>query len=255
MGKYVWFVDADDFIGKNILDKVQRILQASRADVLQVGAFPFSNELSPEERIQYETGDLHPKSYANNVFVTRNIFKREFLERYQIRFYAELCYSEDKVFISEVLMNNPTIERMSSVGYYYRYHAGSAITKGNSLTIEKRLFMWKFVIARFQKAYSVAPTGQKSAIADNLMSEVYHCFYTLSGLPAPQYREVKHQLKAEGILCIKRPKECTLKKSYLVNSSGFVWKVFDFVYTHLNSALGRGVMRCIRLANQKVKKM
>ena len=85
------------------------------------------------------------------------------------------------------------------------------------------------------------------------MSDVYHFFYMISGLPAHEYRKLKHQLKAEGILSIKRPKECTLKKSYLVEGSGFVWKAFDFVYIHLDSALGRGVMRCIRLAKQKIK--
>ena len=129
---------------------MKSVLENGRADVLQIGAYTFSDELSPEEKRQYGTGDLQPKSYANNVFVTRNIFKQEFLNQYQIRFCAELCYSEDKVFISEVFMRNPAVEQMNSVGYYYRYHAGSAITKENSLAMEKKIFMSRFVIERFQ---------------------------------------------------------------------------------------------------------
>lgn len=87
-GEYVWFIDADDFIQKNILNALHLLLRESDADVIQIGAYPFFDELSDEERVLYENGKLKPKSYANNVFVTRNIFKREFLNHHGITFYT-----------------------------------------------------------------------------------------------------------------------------------------------------------------------
>ena len=85
------------------------------------------------------------------------------------------------------------------------------------------------------------------------MAEVYNCIYTISGLPSSQYKQLKEKLKSEGILLIKRPKECTLKESYLVSRSGISGKVFNFIYIHINSNIGLVAMRCLRLINQKRK--
>ena len=249
-GEYVWFVDADDFIGINILNMLRAYLMGRKTDVLQMGAYTFQENLSKEERIAYENGKLWPKSYANNAFVTRNIFKSAFLNKHQIRFYTELSYSEDKVLISEVLSKNPVVESMKKVCYYYRYHKGSAITKGSSLAIDLRIF----AISRFQETYEAVSANYKSAIADNLMSEVYQCFYTIAGLPIDQFKIVRRRLKVEGIFRIRRPKECTLEQSYLVDHSKFSGKIFDFIYIRLNSNIGLALMRCIRLAVKAFKK-
>lgn len=68
---------------------------------------------------------------------------------------------------------------------------GSAITKGGAKTINMRIY----AIARLQETYKVAPAAYKLAIADNLMSEVYQCFYTIAGLSSGQFKTVKRQLK------------------------------------------------------------
>ena len=254
-GEYVWFVDADDFIGRNVLNMLQTFLSGGLIDVAQLGAYPFQDELLQSERPAYESGKLQPKSYANNVFVTRNIFKKAFLNEHQIRFYTELSYSEDKVLISEVLSKNPVVKQVKKACYYYRYHIGSAITKERSLAVDKLISMRMFAIARFQETYEVAPISYKSAIADNLMSEVYQCFYTIAGVPSGQFKAVKHQLKLEGYFLIRRPKECTLRQSYLVDHSKIFGKIFDFVYIRLNSNIGFTLMRCIRLSVRALKKV
>lgn len=249
-GEYVWFVDADDFIGKKVLNMLKTFLSSSLIDVAQLGAYTFQNKLSQSEKTAYENGKLQPKSYANNVFITRNIIKKEFLNRYHIRFYTEMSYSEDKVFISELLSENPVVAQVKKACYYYRYHMGSVITIEGAQTID----MMIFAIARFQETYKVAPATYKSAIADNLMSEVYQCFYTLAGLPSGQFKAVKHQLKSEGLFLIQRPKECTLRHSYLVDHSKIFGKIFDFAYIRLDSNIGRILMRCIRLSVRALKK-
>lgn len=253
-GEYVWFVDADDFIGRNVLNMLKKFLSGGLTDVAQLGAYSFQDELSESERAAYEGGKLQPKSYANNVFVTRNIFKKAFLNGHQIKFYTELSYSEDKVLISEVLSRNPVVKQVKKACYYYRYHTGSAITKERSLAINKLISMRMFAIARFQETYAVAPVTYKSAIADNLMSEVYQCLYTIAGLSSEQFRVAKCQLKSEGLFLIRRPKECTLMRSYLVDHSKISGKIFDFVYIRLNSNIGLSLMRCIRVSVRVFKK-
>lgn len=249
---YVWFVDADDFISTNILNKlyfeVKEINIINKIDIIQFGAYSFMDKLLPEERKLYNNHKILPQTYANNVFVTRNIFRKNFLKHHNIKFYTELNYSEDKMFVSEVLAKDPCIMIIEDTFYFYRYHNGSAITK--EVNIEEKFFS----ILQFQKIYKDAFPKYKSLIADNLMSEIYNCLYIVSGLPHKQYKEIKDKLKEQGILKIKRPKECTLKESYLIPNLGIVGKIFNYIFIHLDSALGRKMMRCIRILNEKLKK-
>lgn len=254
-GDWIWFVDADDFIGKNVLGALESAVKEEAVDILQFGTYPFDSKLSAEEVQQYESGNLKPKSYANNVFVTRNMFRSAFINHHRIRFREELDYAEDKVFVCETLANAPIVKRTNLTCYYYRYHVGQMISRRDAVALEKKLSMWKLSISSYQKAYEKAPAVHKTAIADDLMSEVYHCVYTLSGLPPKQYRELKAQLKAAGILDIKRPKECTLTKSYLVENKGLAGKVFDLTYVHLDSWFGRISMRCIRTLRRIIKRI
>lgn len=253
-GDWMWFVDADDFVGKNVLGAL-RSATKENTDIIQFGTYPFNTELLPAERTLYESGELCPKSYANNVFVTRNVFRRAFLDHHDIRFHEELAYSEDKVFVCEALANDPGIQVVRLTCYYYRYHEGQTISKGDTVALEKKLSMWKFSIVSYQKSYEKAASVHKAAIADDLMSEVYNCLYTLVGLPTEQYRELKQQLKAAGILSIKRPKECTLTRSYLVDHESIAGKIFDLLYIHLDFQISRIAMRYLRMLRRVIKRI
>lgn len=253
-GEYVWFIDADDFISCNILKMLRGHLADAKTEVLQFGTYTLQDEFSPTEKKSYENGELNPKSFANNVFVTRSIFKKAFLKQHGITFYTELSYSEDKVFVSEVLSKNPYVKKIRNTCYFYRYHTGSIITQENSLDVNRRVYMRSFAVSRLREAYTASSATYRVVLADNLMSEVYHCFYTICGLPSDRYRETKRKLMADGLLSIRRPKECTLQRSYLVDHSTISGKIFDFVFIRLDSDIGRTMMRCIRLANRIRKK-
>ena len=138
-GDYIWFVDADDFIGKQILNELKNeIIKAQRPDQIQVGAYSFYSELPDKAIPQYEEKSLQPNTYANNIFVTRSIFKKSFIEINQILFNPEMCYLEDKVFLSYVIVANPTVIKIQKAYYFYRYHTESAISSSNPQLSEKK---------------------------------------------------------------------------------------------------------------------
>lgn len=53
-GEYIWFIDSDDFILRNILSELQEVAEDIRADRIEVGAYRFENSLSEEEQIKYK---------------------------------------------------------------------------------------------------------------------------------------------------------------------------------------------------------
>ena len=251
-GKYVWFIDSDDFIGTKILKGIAAESDKSNADIIQFGAYTFTGELTLNEKELYANKALPVRSYANNSFVTRELYKKEFLDKNRLMFPTDLQYAEDQVFISETLVYAPQIQRIDKAYYFYRYNQGSTITLADDTATNKRLHSLHKAIFSFSKLYAKSPECHKAAIADNLMASLYMLVYTMCGLPSKRYKEMKKNLQQEGILPYRRPKECTLKKSYMVSSENIVGKVFDFIYLHLNTNWGCIVMRRIRFVRKRL---
>lgn len=249
-GEYIWFIDSDDFIGKNILIQLSDVAKRTNADIIQFGAYTFNNELSEHEKEQYDKNALPVKSYANNSFVTRELYKKEFIDRIKVKFPSDLQYAEDQVFISKLLVSMPQIERIEKAYYFYRYHAGSAITLANTDAIRKKIISLEKAVPYFDELYRISPAEHKAAIADNLMASLYMLIYVICGLPKSQYKISKKTLREKGILLYKRPKECTLKKSYMLDTGNTIGKLFDRIYLHLNTNWGRAIMRGVRVSRR-----
>ena len=252
-GQYIWFIDSDDFIGKNILKQLFDVAKRTNADIIQFGAYTFDSELSEHEKKQYDKNMLPVKSYANNSFVTRGLYKKEYIEKKQVMFPVDLHYVEDHVFISELLVNAPQIECIKKAYYCYRYHPGSASSLSDVASNSKRIYSLEKAVLRMDKQYNISPERHKAAIADNLMSELYTLIYVVCGLPKDQYRIYRKKFRDKGILLFKRPKECTLGKSYMIDNDCIAGKIFDYIYLHLNTNWGRKLMRVIRILRKILK--
>lgn len=254
-GQYVWFIDSDDFIGKKILNELKEEAEKNDADIIQFGAYTFMDQLTSDEKESYANNSLPVKSYANNSFVTRELYKKDFLDKNKLLFPTDLQYAEDQVFISQALVLDPQIQRIEKAYYFYRYNQGSTITLNDEVAINKKLYSLHKAIFYFRKLYDRSPVRYKAAIADSLMSCFYLLIYTMCGLPSKRYTEMKKKLQNEGIFPYQRPKECTLKKTYMVNHESIVGKTFDFIYFHMNTNWGCKVIRKIRVVRKKFKEL
>lgn len=127
-GDYIWFVDADDFIEKNILKDIYDAIKISNCDRLKVLSYCFFDSLSDEEIRKKESVGLVSNYPYKNTQITRTVIKKSYIDAHKISFYEELKYGEDTLFNYETRIYSPNDAEFNKVAYYYRRHNGCSTT-------------------------------------------------------------------------------------------------------------------------------
>lgn len=142
-GKYIIFIDSDDFWCCNdALSAIKVKLEKIDADVLIFGMKKYyqsidkysavnvpkcaENEISPAESIKY--------IMENNIFVTAawdKVIKRSFIEKNNLTFVIGQL-SEDVEWCAKILIGNPKITILSKCIYVYRQQNSNSITSNIS---------------------------------------------------------------------------------------------------------------------------
>ena len=136
-GEYIFFVDSDDYININILEKLLEAIENSKAD------FAMASDIC-----QTESGDMISQNILENnkVYVGDEIiesfvlslktsawnklFRKDFIG--DIKFPDGRIHGEDLVFITKLLTKKTKLVTVSDVGYYYIKHNNTITTSGFS---------------------------------------------------------------------------------------------------------------------------
>ncbi len=119
-GDYIWFIDADDFISPNILGKLKELATSCNPDRITVESYTFNSELETEQ-----TKNLKPNVPYKKVFVTRTLYRREYLNLHNIMFANNVHYGEDGLFNYQTMIYNPKTIDYNILAYFYRVHNAS----------------------------------------------------------------------------------------------------------------------------------
>ena len=144
-GKYLYFLDSDDKIGKNALKKMFDCLEKENLDVLYFSGESFyeTEELAEQHR-NYDTIYLRTGSYDSfcsglelmrklreqrdyAVSACVQIVRREFLLEHGIFFYEGIIH-EDNLFTFQVLVNAQRANCVNNVYFYRRVRESSIMT-------------------------------------------------------------------------------------------------------------------------------
>lgn len=131
-GKWIVFVDADDTIPSNSIEKLISV-SGTETDVV-IGDFDFDFE---DASVQYH----HPQMQNRNQFLEEYIdsdwcvcwgclINNKTIKKYHLKFPDGLIYSEDFYFMTSLLLVSKRIKRITSSVYYYnRYNVNQATRK------------------------------------------------------------------------------------------------------------------------------
>lgn len=137
IGRYVWFVDADDMV---IPDVVPSLLNQAEANHLDVLIFDYQeiNEcenILPKGYNMKDTCVMHGDEIANLAFEGglvnnmgypwRFLIKREYLCQNRIVFPENMMYGEDTVWMGKVVLFAERIQASSKCAYLYWHHETS----------------------------------------------------------------------------------------------------------------------------------
>lgn len=129
-GEWIWFVDGDDYIADNVLKRIyQEIQKHPHADLIQMGM----NYLYDDNRLVPQRIELIDNLKKNKFLLQhityhnhRLLFKREIIEKNQLRFTQGLRVAEDQEFQLKYMMLCKTPIQIPLSAYIYRQREGSA---------------------------------------------------------------------------------------------------------------------------------
>lgn len=127
-GKWICFVDADDYLPKDGILILVEHGEKSNADIVNANAtrveddkqfkiFNFNNEIVK--------GNIYPRLVHFAPWA--QLFKRSIIEEHHLRYVKGLAYSEDNVFILYYSLYASSIEFVNDSVYNYRINSDSAI--------------------------------------------------------------------------------------------------------------------------------
>lgn len=134
-GEYVAFVDNDDEIDLNFLEKLYNNAHLNNADIskgeahiIQLSGKDFYSKTNKQIK---ENDSILFFAY----FWWSAIFKRELIEKNNIRFDEKYILGGDVLFLNEVILNSKSYALCNDV--YYHYHKRINSTDSKILSIEK----------------------------------------------------------------------------------------------------------------------
>ncbi len=125
-GKYVWFVDGDDWIKRNCLKYLVDIVENGDNDLLL-----FKEEKVSEYKLEDVNFHEFPPHYYDNPYHSFSShyttgsgfywFKKQILDDYNIKYRPDIYYSDDTLFICKFkLRSNSMVITDAPIYYYYQ---------------------------------------------------------------------------------------------------------------------------------------
>lgn len=135
-GEYVWFIDSDDYINKNILNEIFTQLQQNKLDALWVdwqdvnekgkALKPFAPHYFRKDSSVMSGHDFMANVLSNFLFAWSFIYRRSFLMTNQLLFTEGMFY-EDSDFAFRSLPIVQRIKQYNKVCYNYLQRANSIV--------------------------------------------------------------------------------------------------------------------------------
>jgi len=129
-GEYIGFVDSDDYVSKNYFEELYKVADKYNADMAVIIHTVKFSDKQREYNYTFALPYIKQGFIENIDFLIGNlgqqwdkIYKKAFLEKYNIRSYEKKLWFEDVWFSSLVALYTHKIAITDKTIYYYRYNS------------------------------------------------------------------------------------------------------------------------------------
>lgn len=159
-GRYVFFLDADDYIGRETLERMVHLADTHGTDVVVGKMIGVNGRNAPTS--MYHQNLARTDVFSSRVYWTLNpmkLFRRELVEKHRLRFRPELRVGQDQPFTSAAYLNADGISVIADYDCVYwvkRDDGGNntSVTKGTAPRI-------RFLRAMFELVGEYVPEGPR----------------------------------------------------------------------------------------------
>ena len=226
-GNYIWYFDADDYIGQNLLAELKAQCSATGCDRLVIGNYAFVSGSDAPMRLN--------TAWEDSV-VWRSLFRREFLLEHDLWYrYPELCFGEDALYMYEVKRSMPNTSVLDKPVYYHRIRPGSLSTELNPHT-ELRRLRCNIREAEILKSYYEKKDGILTVeTANRFMSFLLGSLYRIIMMPPAEARPLLNECRQKGLYPYPKPVECNITRCPEIRRSDLLGKLIDQLYSNLGN--------------------
>ena len=209
-GKYLFFVDADDWIYPHTLAGCLEILQQAKPDMLtfefrKTGANDESVPQQPElKTTRYMSGAYFMAHHNYFGVIWRFMIRRELVEKEHLHF-VERRHHQDEIFCAECYFVARTVIHINTQVYAYCQHEGSLVHRPTAEYRERRMADYRNILTELCRFYHAR--SHKSKLQVQALERRIH-FLTICYLielkrnhcPLKRFRQELHELRSEHFL-------------------------------------------------------
>lgn len=152
-GKYVCFIDSDDWVSSTYISDVLTTACAVESDLVISGIIhEFSTEkvILPPHTESVDKKDSRFENWLISILETGllyspcvSLYKMSIIKRYSLKFRDGVHYGEDRVFNLDYLHHCNTISTIRNANYHYRHEASESLSKiADERQLEITLFLY-----------------------------------------------------------------------------------------------------------------
>lgn len=239
-GKYVYFVDPDDYILENSLKAPLKKMEDESLDVLRFGYTEVDESYQPTksckhpEQPDYSSAIMDGYTFMGQrlgiaCYVWTFLFKASLLKDNAIYFY-EGDYFDDTPWLPRVLAKAKRVDSLDWKRHFYLIRSGSLVQSQSERSIQKRIEGQRFLIREMTRQRNECESECGRVWYGRILT---HCavslLSTIGNLPYKERGPVIKELKGSGLLPLS-PGRASLKKRIkftLINLSPglFCWYI------------------------------
>ena len=158
-GKYIMFIDADDFYEKNSCEVLYNEIKSKDADYV-IGNYIHTNyegkkwekPVYDSENFKLSITDYKKSFFVMNSVIWNKIYKREFIENHKLRYILESDIAEDAVFATYCYVHSDKGYYINDVVYNYRQNEKNTSISTNCTKkyFEKLNYSYKKIFENFK---------------------------------------------------------------------------------------------------------
>ena len=180
-GQYVGFIDSDDYVSKDMFEKLCETLKENNADTCFGRYYDVDSNGNAREAKEYYKRDLYqgnqvkelilgmigslpedPGDVEIGMSVWKGLYSMELINKYNLKFPSEREFiSEDIVFHMEYLQKAQVVAVCNNFGYYYCDNGASLTKSYKADRFEKEKILYRKEINELKKIFPTAEFEQR----------------------------------------------------------------------------------------------
>ncbi|MBR2329715.1 MAG: glycosyltransferase [Clostridia bacterium] len=179
-GRYVWFIDSDDYISTNALRFIASVMDEHQIDEFTVSSSGFLGDKDgyKHEEIEYVYEPLKEKPELETCSGVK-IFRRSIIAEHNIAWEPKLSLCDDVWFLYQFELFAKKDVAIKTPIYHYRQRLDSTSHSHTDVVLDKHLFSIKLLGEKYEEILKNPPYPLSKQQKKNLQARINLCTQTL----------------------------------------------------------------------------